>query len=120
MTINGIRLRKARHLTWRWGIPAIDKDLSGLPIDPTRKVFCLKGEDMPEAQDEHGRTMWNPSDLKALPQSHTEPDWAYGPWRKQKRRRLIEGREVYEYYTRPVYHALGTEVYYGTIYTLEQ
>lgn len=112
MKIDGVFLRKAPHLSWRFGNPSEDKNLLGEPIPSGRKVIVrnkeAKGGDLTTAPP--------------IPQYHLTARKAVGRWRHQKNRekgQWIDGELRQDYWTATYYVVMGEKVYYGPLYRLE-
>ena len=116
-TVNGVLLRRARHLVAR---PSLEGDTNhlGEPIAPGKKVIVQRDD----CRAEDDGTL-DPTTAEPIPQipSDTSDNRIYGQWQKQRDRegQWIEGEFREEYFTCPVYMVDGPDVWQGTIYAKE-
>lgn len=120
MRREGIDLKRAPRIGWRYGDPERDRDLSGRPIERNYVAFVYVRDCPIEVRD--GRTIYRANGAPMIPISgHSRTNMAYGPWRVRDVREslwpgLERGIQYFSVYaTAAVYWVEGGHVWQGTV-----
>ena len=121
MKFQGITMKRAYHLGYRNGNPAMDVNRDGRPV-PTHYVSIVRIKDC-EIVEVDGRSYYKPETAPAISINHGGTYYGYGKTRKRKSEMGAwvyddETRQyvyLHEYYTVPVYLVENGKVWQGTV-----
>lgn len=121
MRLDGNEVIFSKTIGFRYGNPAIDRNIDGVPVESNYVSFVHINDC--EIYEKEEKKYYNPENASCIPISHGGTNYGYGAWKKRKSSRGIWVRQdieskcvlVHEYAQCTVYYAYKGKVYTGSI-----